>query len=44
MVRNYMNIPVGQHVLLSQKEYRELGAKIYEGYHCFFPAAYRGTG
>ena len=35
MVRNYMNIPVGQHVLLSQKEYRELGAKIYEGYHCF---------
>ncbi|MBP5181809.1 MAG: DUF4838 domain-containing protein [Lentisphaeria bacterium] len=34
MVRNYMNIPVRQH-MLSQKEYRELGAKIYEGYHCF---------
>ena len=35
MVRNNMNIPVSKEILDRQKEYRELGAKVMEGYHCF---------
>ncbi|MBO4303493.1 MAG: DUF4838 domain-containing protein [Lentisphaeria bacterium] len=35
MVRNYMNVPTQRNVLLSSREHRELGAKVYEGYHCF---------
>ena len=35
MVRNYMNLPCSIAEFERQKIFRELGAKIYAGYHCF---------